>query len=582
MSKRSKFTKMLHKFIFEPTEIKKSNPIRKPKVREYKKYEGLIVRKINVETLDPFGFSEIDSTRKPRNWAERQGNRIHIKSSQLAVRNLLLIKKNKPLDTLLVKESERLLRTQRYVNRVYITATPVGKDSVDVLVRVLDSWSLIPKGSVSSSRTTFELNERNFLGSGHEFQNKFTNRMDDGKNAYSMRYTVPTIKNSFIRTSISYKIDLDNYYSKSLNIERTFYSPFTKWAGGLYFDQQFRKDTLQNSDMEYNSQNLKYTSQDAWGGRSVRIFNGNTEDDRTTNLILSGRVLLTQYAESPTIEYDPINFYSGEKFFLGGIGIASRQFVEDRYLFNNGIIEDVPIGKIYGITSGYQLKNGRGRLYTGARASYGTYFKFGYLSGNIEYGTFFRNSKAEQTALNLQVNYFTDLIDLGKWKLRQFIKPQLIIGTNRLNSISDELTINESSGFQGGYGAGYYGYNSAGIQGFNSAVYGTKKFVMTFQTQSYSPWKVLGFRLNPYFNFTGAVMGNEMQGLTSSKFYSKIGLGILISNDYLVFNSFQLSMSYYPSIPGEGTGIFKSNTFETEDFGFQDFDFGKPRTVIYK
>lgn len=581
-SKRSKFTKFLHKLVFEPTELKKANPIRKPKKRTYKAYNGKIVRNIKIQTLDPFGFSEIDTTKKPRNWAERTGNRIHIKSGQFAIRNLLLVKKNKPLDTLLVKESERLIRTQRYVNRVYITAQPVSKDSVDVTVRVLDSWSLIPKASISTSRTSAEIQKRNFLGTGHEFVNKFTNRNEDGKKAYSMRYTMPTIKNTFIKTTLAYRIDLDDYYGKSLNVERTFYSPFTKWAAGLYVDQQFRRDSLPDAAGNYALQNLKYGSQDAWGGKAFRIFNGNSEDDRTTNLILSGRALFTQYRESPLMQYDTIDFFSGERFFLGGLGISSRQFVEDRYLFNNGIIEDVPIGKIYGITAGYQFKNGHERLYLGARAAYGSYFSFGYLSGNVEYGTFFRGSSPEQTAFSVQVNYFTDLIELGSWKLRQFIKPQITIGTNRLASIADRLTINESSGFQGGYGAGYYGYNSAGIQGFNSAVYGTKKFVLTFQTQSYAPWRLIGFRVNPFFNYTAAVMGNELKGLTSNRLYQKIGIGLLISNDYLVFNSFQLSLSWYPSIPGEGSNLFKTNTFETTDFGFQDFEFGKPRTIIYK
>ena len=67
--------------------------------------------------------------------------------------------------------------------------------------------------------------------------------------------------------------------------------------------------------------------------------------------MVAGRFLNVNYLESPSIEYDPTNFYSDEKFSLIGIGISSRKFVQDNYIFNNGIIEDVPIGKIFGITS---------------------------------------------------------------------------------------------------------------------------------------------------------------------------------------------------------------------------------------
>lgn len=565
-SKKNKFTRFVHKLVFRPVNIK----VEKKKVvkKKYQAFEGRIIRKINIITLDPFGYSEIDSTRRPKNWAEREGNRIHIKTNRLAILNLLLIKRNHPLDSLLLKESERLIRTQRYVNRVSITPQLIknNSDSVDVSVRVLDSWSMIPRGSISSSRVTFEVNERNFLGSGHQFENKIRNRFSDGKTAYGLVYSIPNIKNTFIKTAVSYFVDLDNYYGKSINIERPFYSPLAKWAGGIYVDQQFRKDTLQDSNLIYAKQNFKYNSQDLWIGHAFKLFKGNTESDRTTNLILSGRFLNVKYIESPTIVYDPIDFYAGEKFYLSGIGITSRKFVEDKYIFKNGVIEDVPIGKTFGITGGYQYKNEIGRYYLGGQASFGNFYKWGFLSANFELGSFFDKSKTNQTAFSFQANYFTNLIDMGRWKLRQFIKPQFILGINRVNSIGDQLTINDRDG----------------INGFTSAQYGTEKVMLTLQTQAYSPWDLWGFRLNPYFNYSIAMLGNAEKGLTNSKAYSKISVGFIINNDYLVFSSFQISLSYYPSIPNIGENVFKTNSFETTDFGFQDFELAKPRTVIFK
>jgi hypothetical protein len=583
-SKKSKFTTFLHKLIFEPSKIKTSNPIRKRKPKIYTKHEGKIIRNINIQTLDPFGYSVSDTTKEADNWGKRFGNQIHIKTRELAIKNLLLFRRNKPLDPLAVKESERLIRQQRFVREVSITTEPIPQnaDSVDIYIRVLDSWSLIPKGSISSSRTAVGFHERNFFGTGHDFENKFTKRLTDGKNAYRMNYEIPNIKNTYIKTSVGYQIDLDNNYVKSLNIERIFYSPLTRWAGGVYVDEQFRIDSLQNEQLQYNPQNFKFNSQDFWGGYSFPIFNGKTVRERTSNLIFSARSLFVKYKESPTVEYDRINFFSDETFYLGGIGITSRQFVEDQYLFHYGIIEDVPVGKIYGITGGYQLKNNQGRVYLGARASFGNYFKWGYLSTNFEYGTFFRDKKTEQSAFSFQAIYFTNLVEIGRWKMRQFIKPQVIIGANRLESIGDKLTINESSIFQGINGAGIQGLNSAGIRGFDSAVSGTEKIVLSIQSQFYSPRNIIGFRLNPFFNFSAALLGDEDAGLTKSKLYSSFGIGVLINNDYLVFNSFQFSFSFYPTIPGQGKNIFKTNSFETSDFGFQDFGFGKPRPVIFK
>lgn len=584
-SKKRKFTKMFYKLIFEPVKIKKVDHLKKPKQKYSKKSEGKIIRNINIQTLDPFGFSISDTTKRARNWIEKSGNSLHVTTRKLAIKNLLLFRRNKPLDTLLVSESERLIRIQKYVRDVEITIEPTSKntDSVDVYIRVLDTWSSLPKGSFTSSKTSVGLQERNFLGTGHEFYNRYSKRFEDGKYAYTMRYEIPNIKNTYIKTTVDYHKELNDHFGKSLNIERTFYSPFTRWAGGVYFDEQFRIDSLQNAQLQYSNQNLKYRSQDLWGGISLPIFKEKFSKYKHLNLVYSTRMLNVQFKESPTFDYDSINFYSGETFYLSGIGISSRQFVDDEYLYSYGITENVPVGKIYGITGGYQIKNNQGRLYLGARASFGNYHTWGYLSTNFEYGTFFNASKTEQSAFSFQANYFTNLVELGKkWKMRQFIKPQIIIGNNRLKSNGDYLALNENVPFQGTYGAGFKGDNGAGIRGFDSAIFGTKKFVLSLQTQLYSPWNIIGFRLNPYFNYTAAMLGNENSGFKKSRLFSSVGVGVLINNDYLIFNSFQFSISFYPNIPGEGNNIFKTNSFGTKNFGLQDFDFGKPRTVIYK
>jgi len=62
----------------------------------------------------------------------------------------------------LLKESERLIRSQRYVSSVVIYPKLISKDSVDVTVRVLDSWSVVPDFSISGAKSTFYLTDKNF------------------------------------------------------------------------------------------------------------------------------------------------------------------------------------------------------------------------------------------------------------------------------------------------------------------------------------------------------------------------------------------------------------------------------------
>ncbi|MBB4804044.1 hypothetical protein HNP37_004124 [Flavobacterium nitrogenifigens] len=529
-------------------------------------YDGKIIRKINIITLDPFGYSVADTTQMPKNWGERTGNRLHLKTKKIAIYNLLLFKKNTPYDTYKILESERLIRAQRYVTAVRISNQTVGaaSDSVDVTIRVLDSWSTIPRFSISSNQVSIGFKEKDFFGSGQQLEYRFTNRFDDGRNANEATYTVPNIKNTYIGTVLHYKMDLDNNYIKSINVERDFYSPLTKWAGGVYVDEYYRRDTLQAPDLTYAFQPVKYKSQDLWAGRAFKMFEDSHE--AITNLVVTGRFLNKNFTESPTEVYDPDHFYSDEKLILSGVGLNTRKFIQDRYIFRNGQTEDVPIGRIYGLTFGYQYKNTFWRPYVGAQFSFGNYYRLGFLSMNFEAGTYFHQSKTYQTAFLFESNYFTKLYSIGNWKLRQFVNPKVVVGINRDDVIGDQLNINEQNG----------------LAGFNTALYGTSKAVLSLQTQTYSPHSLLGFRLNPFFNYAIAVLGSPEVAMTKSKPYSKITLGLLVSNDYLVFSSFQLSISYYPSIPQQGDNVFKTNTFETTDYRMQSFELNKPRVVDYR
>ncbi len=557
--------KFLQNLTFLPSVSKKRTKVnRKPHLD----VEGKVIRNINITTLDPFGYSDEDTTIVPKKWIEKTGNKLHLKSKEFAIRNYLLFKKNSLYEIQKIRESERLIRSQNFANSVSITEklTAPASDSVDIYIRVLDSWSTIPTLSVIGETQTAGYNERNFAGLGHQFDYLFNHRNSDNKSINNFVYTIPTIKNTFIKTVLKYSIDLDDYYDKSINLERPFYSPLTKWAAGIYFNQQLQNDTLQNPQQIFFKQDFKFKLYDFWIGKAIPLAKLTDSKFRTSNLIVTARLLNIDYQISPDIEFDPIDFYASEKTILSGIGLSSRQYIEDQYIFKNGIVEDVPIARIYGITYGYQYKNDNWRPYIGLRYSFGNYYRWGFLSTNFETGTFFNNHKTEQSAFSLKVNYFTNLFKIGNWRIRQFVKPHLLIGANRKNSIGDRLTVNEQYG----------------IQGFNSPVYGTKKLVVSLQTQSYAPTDCLGFRINPYFNYSIAFLGDDKINPKEYNSFSKIGVGLLITNDYLVFSSFQVSLSYYPKIPFVGNNIFRTNAFETTDFGLQSFELAKPKIELYK
>lgn len=572
-SNKKKYKKFIYKLLFR-SQIRES-PSQKNKRKEFiikksfDRNEGKIIREIRIETLDPFGFSVDNYKDTPEKGFEKFGNRLHLKTKNWTIRNLLLFKKNEPLDSLAVKESERLIRKQRYVRSVIIKPVAIlgSKDSIDVSVRVLDSWSIIPTGAISGSKGNFDLIERNFFGLGHEIENNFTKKFDDGKRAYEGHYTINNIRDTYISATFSYQNDLNNNIVRSAKAERLFFSPLTRLAGGAYFENRFYVDSLPNAAGVFAIQNFKLQKQQYWFGYSFKIFRGKNEDFRTTNLITSIGYKNIAYLNNPSPAYDLTGFFTSEKIYLATIGINTRKFAEDKYLFNFGIIEDVPYGQVYSLTGGFQDKNNKRRPYFGGRFAYGNFFPFGYLGTNLELGSFFENGISQETTLRIEANYFTNLLSIGEWRIRQFIKPTLIIGNNRAPIIKDRVTLSEQSE----------------ISGFgNPLINGTKKLLIAFQTQTYVPGNWHGFHFSPFVNATFGLLGKENDKLFNDKLYSVFSLGVLLNNDYLVFNSFQISFSYYPSIPFQGTNVFKTNSFKNSDLSLPDFQIGEPTIVPFK
>jgi hypothetical protein len=590
-SLKSKFTRFIHGLIFKHVipDVKhppKKTKIKKPKV--FRKAEGKIIRNIFITTLNPFGYSLQDTAVYPRTLLIKAANSIHIKTRPIVIQNRLLFKKNDRYDSLLVNESVRLIRSQKYVRDVLLYSVPTSKkaDSVDIYIRVSDIWSIIPALSVSGSSLTARLADNNLAGLGNEFEGYIQGNRTTHIYVKRFNYLVPNIRNSYISLNLQYMFPGQNdpaknyefvrsYYSplssnlpylfsqnkdilRSIELSKTFYSPYTRWAGGLFLGQMLTAQSyIRNDTVRYLAS--KTNIKDFWIARAWRISAWNN-NERITNIILSGRIVSTRYKGIPAGAAEA-NIFNKEDTYFTGLGITSRKYIQDQYIFNYGKIEDVPVGRAFGMIVGMNVQHTQ-RMYLGLQASWGDTYHFGYLSTDLEYGTFIGSNGFQQGVITGRVNYYTRLMNIKYWKLRQFVRPTLIFGINRLPS--DNLTF------------------TGEMKGFEKLQYtATKMLVLTLQTQSYAPWSLLGFNFGPYLFSSFGILGNETSGFSHSRVYSLFGLGVLIKNNYLTFNTFQISMTFYPYIPGNGYNIFKSNAYKTSDYGFMDFDISKPRVVDY-
>ena len=540
---------------------------RKPQARlkqvPYSTFEGKIIRHIHIETLDPFGNSIGDTITGSLNFFTRTGNKMHAKTRVSTIRNLLLFRENHVFDSLLVKESERLVRSSVYITDVsfYVQKSTDAPDSVDIFIRQLDKWSIIPGGNLSATRMTLKLREENFIGLGHEFRNNFVWNHTTGNYAFQTKYHVPNFKNTFINSTLQYGTDEHGNFVKSFAVDRPFYSPFARWAAGINISQHLQNDSVWAG----NFMQFKYNAQDIWAGSAIRPFGDNTEYSRTTNLIAAARFIRIRYLEQPPPTVDTLQYYTDENFYLASIGISTRRYVQDQYIFKFGLTEDVPVGRVISLTGGYQQKNNFGRYYLKARWSLGKYHSWGYLSSHLEVASFIYQSDTQQGVIDAGASFFTNMISLGNWKLRQFIKPRATFGIKRTDY--EQLSLDD--GF--------------GIPGFKSPLLaGNSRLLFISQTQTYAPWDFIGFHFGPYLTFSFGMLGDRENGFRNSKLYSQFGVGVIIKNDNLVMNAFQVSLSFYPIIPDKGHNVLLFNSFQTTDFGFRDFEIGKPGVVVFR
>lgn len=582
ISKRRKITYKIYQSVFKyntpppstshhhhhsnaPKTKKPKESVRKKTMDEY---DGAIIRNIIITSLDPGGYNINDTATKPSNFSEKTVNFLHIKSKRFTIRNHLLFWRGDTLDPLKIRESERILRTSNYIHDAIITVVPINKkgDSVDVKVLTQDRWSLIPSGGYGAENS-FTLRDNNIIGTGQQFEQTVATRgLMDSAYYYKGNYSIPYIRHTFITAGAFYSTDYRNE-NKGITLSRPFFSPLTMWAGGFVWSAN-KVPTgifLSPYDINANRFQLNYTYMDMWNGWSFPIFKSRNYGKRSTRLVTAFRYSQTVYSSTLPKGLDPFSLYQSSDNWFGSVGISKRRFYKDRYIFKFGVTEDVPTGFLVSLTGGVQRwREGGSRTYTGMLASWSGDIRNQYVSAYIETGAYHHYGTMEQGIVRASAGTFTELMNLGKWKLRQFFVIQGTYGFNR--SPTERLNINGSNG----------------LRGFNSpTVFGTNKMLMYVQSQLYAPYSWAGFKFAPVMYVGLGMVGNEQERFYTNQVHPFFALGVQIRNELLVFNTFQFTFGYYPYVPGTGSNIFKFNPITTDQIQFRQPQMGAPGDIPF-
>ena len=568
-TQKSKIGRRLHNLLFTAGEsVPATSPPPKPKeLSRWVAFQGKIIRRIEITTYDPLGFSEQDSTQQPNRW-EVLGNRIHNKTKSKIVRRLLLFKPYTPLDSIKIQETARVLRSQYHIRRVHIQPIATHSvDSVDIKVNVLDSWSLYADAMGSFQEGTVRVFERNFLGLGHQLSGRYSQEIQGkGRPSFGIDYEIPNLYATTLNTSVGYSLNFDRYYYKYWELTRAYYSLYTRWAAGAYVYQRTFEDGIPKNDSIY-SQNFKVNGKNLWGSVSFPILKHYTPTNRVTNLVFSMRYYQTHYLEKPNESLNPEHFYSDKNTFLASLGVNYIGYEQDRYIFRHQDIEDIPIGKSIALIGGVQENLGHSTPYLAGRLRYGDYFSFGYLASDVQMGSFLALNRRKQATLRWELTYFSPLFNIGQWHFRQFVKWRSVVGFSRKDFIKDRITLN----------------GSTGIIGFNSpTLTGIHKSILTLQTQSYSPFALWGFRVSPFLMGDIGLIGNDNHNLQKDQVLTKVGIGFYITNDYIPLGNFQFSFIYIPRVPGVGNHIQRLTSISNTDFRLPYFNYNMPELIRYE
>jgi hypothetical protein len=537
------------------------------------KADRRIIRQIHIVTLDPFGTDIADTSRRETNIFENAGNIIHLKSKKFAIRNSLLFYENERLDLLKLQESERIIRSNSFISdaTIRIDTNYKSKDSVDIIIRTQDRWSINNDGDLTPGNYKAAASDHNFLGTGHEFGGAFSKSdlFDTTVITYRFKYFAPNIKQTFITVGVQYGHEVGNEYS-GISINRVFFSPLTKWAGGVDVFKFNTLAVLNSTDTivdttKIKSFGLEYWTKDVWFGWAFSLSDTSFQN-RTTKLILAARIYDLNYQDGAPIRFDPLIHYQNQTNYLITVGISRRGYYKDKYIYKYGVTEDVPTGALFSTTFGYQTRSVYNRYYLSFRSSYGVKFRGGNASIYFEMGTYYVSKGVyEQGVLNNGIQGFSNIIKLPyRMLFRQFMALDVTIGLNR--NANDRITINDVKGLKG--------FNPVGLSGSN-------KMVLSSVTILYLPWQMLGFRIAPIFYCGLGMIGDENVSFFKDNIFPVLGIGLQIRNEYLMFNSFLITIGFYPFVPNVGSNLFKMNPFGRNDYQFQNFGVGKPGEVVY-
>jgi len=204
----------------------------------------------------------------------RLANRLHVRTRPDVIRQQLLFDTGDSYSRQSLEESERILRSNRYIQEVSLRPIRRGDGTVDVDVTTSDVWTLMPKVAFShsggASNTAIGIKEMNVLGTGIAVEAMLKSDVD--RDSAVLKVVDRNLGQSWYRLATSFAQNSDGH-EYALEIGKPFYSLNSTDALGLSVLDADRLETLYDlgdiaSDFRHESRGLE-----VFFGRSAGLRN---------------------------------------------------------------------------------------------------------------------------------------------------------------------------------------------------------------------------------------------------------------------------------------------------------------------
>ncbi|MBI5256623.1 MAG: hypothetical protein HY855_08995 [Burkholderiales bacterium] len=232
---------------------------------------GARIGEIRIVTRDIFDTSDPRENNALFRWA----NKLHIQTRPGVIERALLFRRGDALSVRVLEESERVLRSERYLYDVHIRPVAWHDGVVDIEVETRDTWTLDPGLSAGRTGGTTSsgigLREYNLLGTGVTVALGHSRTVDRSGNEFMFQN-----ERAFGSwTSVSYlHASNSDGQRNALSVVRPYYSLDARWAAGITSSRDDRIDAFYSGGNLVSEYRHREDRAEVFGGWSAGLVQG--------------------------------------------------------------------------------------------------------------------------------------------------------------------------------------------------------------------------------------------------------------------------------------------------------------------